>query len=317
MSKLEFLNAVGSGPVFAYHKSRAASVLYLQSLDAPTCVCWTGKKGYISTDKNPQLAPFSKNCLAEPYGDLVALRNPTCTIEQYAGGLDCCKSGNILLDHDQNPWPDNHLVYYMKWRFYFQDYTPAVAEDTAAGVAAQPSSHQNLVRFFYETEADAGEYDVVKAPEGTKPEDTIYQITAHFQTKGGVRECNPRTSPHCAGGQGSGINLVYSSCHCHAPACLKCELWNADTGKLICMQKPYTGKGVDNDTDPYDAKGYIAIPPCLYGPEEGLHPEEYLSYDTNLTSIKWNNNTYGHYGEMAMWQMRGYQAYENGTAFLP
>ena len=35
-----------------------------------------------------------------------------------------------------------------------------------------------------------------------------------------------------------------------------------------------------------------------------------MRYDQNLTSIKWNNNTYGHYGEMAMWQMRGYQAYE-------
>eukprot|EP01051_Picozoa_sp_SAG22_P015691 SAG22_NODE_2088_length_3030_cov_7.531900_2_plen_76_part_00 len=32
-----------------------------------------------------------------------------------------------------------------------------------------------------QTEADAGEYDVVKAPAGTAPQDTVYQITAHFQ----------------------------------------------------------------------------------------------------------------------------------------
>ena len=31
----------------------------------------------------------------------------------------------------------------------------------------------------------------------------------------------------------------------------------------------------------------------------------YLPYDANLLSIKRNNNTYTHYGEMAMWQMRG------------
>ena len=52
------------------------------------------------------------------------------------------------------------------------------------------------------------------------------------------------------------------------------------------------------------------LPPCLFGSaEEGLPAEVYLTWDTNLTSIKRNNNTYSHYGEMAMWQNRGYQAY--------
>ena len=26
--------------------------------------------------------------------------------------------------------------------------------------------------------------------------------------------------------------------------------------------------------------------------------------------MKWDDNTYDRYGEMAMWQMRGYQSYE-------
>ena len=52
--------------------------------------------------------------------------------------------------------------------------------------------------------------------------------------------------------------------------------------------------------------GYIAIPPCLWGSEEeGLVPPTFLSFDTNLLSIKRNNNTNAHYGDMAMWQMRG------------
>ena len=75
----------------------------------------------------------------------------------------------------------------------------------------------------------------------------------------------------------------------------------------------------------FDELGYVAIPPCLWGPkDEGLIPPSFLSFDTNLLSIKRNNNTYGrikqmitrnlfgnfapfsgHYGEMAMWQMRG------------
>ena len=48
------------------------------------------------------------------------------------------------------------------------------------------------------------------------------------------------------------------------------------------------------------------MPPCLWGPEEeGLMPPTFLSFDTNLLGVKKNNNTYAHYGEMAMWQMRG------------
>ena len=56
----------------------------------------------------------------------------------------------------------------------------------------------------------------------------------------------------------------------------------------------------------FDELGYITLPPCLWGPEEeGLVPPTFLSFDTNLLSVKRNNNTYAHYGEMASWQMRG------------
>ena len=152
----------------------------------------------------------------------------------------------------------------------------------------------------------------MKAPEGTAPEDRIYQITSHFQLKDSLTECSPRTSPHCTGEHTSGISLVYASGHCHAPSCIKMELWNADTGELICRQEPHYGTApTPTPDDPYNEQGYVAIPPCLYGSaDQGLLPEIYLTYDQNLTSIKWNNNTYAHYGEMAMWQMRGYQAYE-------
>lgn len=202
-STVNFINAVGRTPVFAYHQSRGAAVLHLSLQGAPTCICNTGIQGYIASDMNPQKAPFHKNCLPEPYADLQQLRNPTCTIEQYAGGLKCCTSGNILLDKDQNPWPENILTYYMKWRFWYQDYTPATN--------ATPASHENMVRFFRQTEAQAGEYDIVQAPKGTKPEDTVYQITGHFQVKDGVSPCNPRTSPHCTGMNACRCMLLYIS----------------------------------------------------------------------------------------------------------
>ena len=103
--------------------------------------------------------------------------------------------------------------------------------------------------------------------------------------------------------------------HCHAPSCIKMELWNADTGALICRQVPvYGSTPAATPQNPYDELGYAAIPPCLYGDkEDGLLPPPFLRYDQNLTAVKWNNNTYGHYGEMAMWQMRGAQAFAPGV----
>lgn len=178
-------------------------------------------------------------------------------------------------------------------RFWYEDYTPPSSP-------GEVGSHQNLVRQFQETERNAGEYDVVKAPAGTAPEDTVYQITAHFKLSDGTETCNPRTSPHCAGNLTDGALLIYASCHCHAPSCISCELWNVDTGELLCRQVPVYGKSAAATHDnPYDEKGYIAVPPCLFGsPEEGLFPPPFVAYDQNLTSIKKNNNTYGHYGKL-------------------
>jgi len=75
----------------------------------------------------------------------------------------------------------------------------------------------------------------------------------------------------------------------------------------------------------FDELGYLAIPPCIWGTEEvkpivcpnylleslyrhiqeGLIAPVFLPFNANLTSIKRNNNTYTHYGEMSSWQMRG------------
>ena len=34
--------------------------------------------------------PFTPDCLPEPVSDLNATGNPTCDLETYSGGLDCC-----------------------------------------------------------------------------------------------------------------------------------------------------------------------------------------------------------------------------------
>jgi hypothetical protein len=104
-------------------------------------------------------------------------------------------------------------------------------------------------------------------------------------------------------GNSSGFELIYAGPHCHAPMCLGMELYNADTGNILCHVDGILGSGNANIT--FDEKDYLKLNPCLWGQDRGLLTPEFLKWDTNLTSIKRCNNTNAHYGEMASWQMRG------------
>ena len=99
-----------------------------------------------------------------------------------------------------------------------------------------------------------------------------------------------------------GFKLIYLAPHCHAPTCIDMELYNADTGDLICHVDGQLGKGSNAK---YDEEGYIKLDPCLFGEDPGLLSPHFFRWNTNFTSIKRNNNTNAHYGEMASWQMRG------------
>lgn len=89
------------------------------------------------------------------------------------------------------------------------------------------------------------------------------------------------------------------------------ELYNADTGRLLCHMEPIHGQSHEL----YDEHGYLAIPPCLYGDiSEGLVEAELLGLNTTLLSIKRNNNSLPHTGEMASWQMRGIVIPQDATS---
>ena len=78
----------------------------------------------------------------------------------------------MLLDQDQTP-PEELLKYQLKFRFYYQTYTPATDD--------KPASHKNLLRMYYQTEAWSSEYDVLQCPPGTPSEQCVHEITAHFK----------------------------------------------------------------------------------------------------------------------------------------
>lgn len=44
--------------------------------------------------------------------------------------------------------------------------------------------------------------------------------------------------------ENSTVSLLHAACHCHSPACMHQELWNLDTGELLCRQTPQYGRGV-------------------------------------------------------------------------
>jgi hypothetical protein len=84
------------------------------------------------------------------------------------------------------------------------------------------------------------------------------------------------------------------------------ELWNRDTGERLCTSSPVFGKG----TTPLNETDYmISLPPCVWGNDPSLYTPPRLHLTSNLTVIKVANNTYGHWGVMALWQMR--------AAYLP
>ena len=87
--------------------------------ETPTGACHAGIPGTIGAGS------FSNNwCAPQPTGELAVQHNPICSVQAYRGGLlSCCRDGQSLFDTNQDiPWPDEYLEYYIKFRFYFEEY---------------------------------------------------------------------------------------------------------------------------------------------------------------------------------------------------
>ena len=320
-ANLKIITAVGKGQAFAYHAAKAAATLALLApVGTPTCVCNLGATGQLCATNGTDCKAFTKACTApwdgEPTkqgGDLLAQQNPTCNSRQYSGGLSCCGHRRILLDADQDPG-DELLRYHMKFRFWFQEYTP---RSSPAG-----PSHYDLPRYYQQTEGNAGEYDIPPAfrtaadpPIPGYPHWPVSSKGALHLTPGSSCTGDCPDGPDCACEHKityhwslSNVSLIYAGGHCHAPACIDIALYKNDTGtpELLCHQQSTYGTG-NVAEDKYDEAGYLALPPCLWGSAaEGLEPPVYLPPNTPIYAVKRNVNTRaGHYGEMASWQMRG------------
>ena len=146
------------------------------------------------------------------------------------------------------------------------------------------------------------EYDVPRCAEGTPPSECTHTITGTWVPV-------PKSQAHSTTNES--YHLVAAHAHCHAPTCMKVEMWNNDTGQLLCRQEPIYGMaaggmrpGADNRSSTlgkhFAEPGYIATPPCLWGSvEDGLESPPIVDGMT-IRVVAVTNNTYGHHGEMAL-----------------
>jgi hypothetical protein len=314
-SSLPVISAVGHSGEFtsaSHHDYKAASTLSLFAANggSATCVCRSSPVPPPFGDtanatvlyQGGDAVTFNKHCTPYPGGQLLSQRNPTCDARYYQGGLRCCHHEWFLLDREQTP-PDDVLEYRIKVRFYFQPH--------------DASSHTNIWRFGFATDAGSGEYDIPQCNRSTTPtKQCVHEIVANLKVSDfsdmAATSCDLRNpwnalSPACKNGS-IGFRPVYLGAHCHAPACLSEELYNADSGELICRNVPSYGGRASGATGAhrFEELGYLALPPCVWGdPALGLVAPPLLRWETNLISIKKVNSTYGHTGEMALWQGRG------------
>jgi hypothetical protein len=298
---LPLISAVGSGPAFGMHRQHAPGTL---SLVRPAA---GGGAGGVNVCRDPTSNQGTINglrfnpsvCAPFPKSELLTTHNAICNISAYGGGLYCCHDKVNLLDKDE-PVNAKADVFHMKYRFYFEEH------------AAQ----RDAFRVWWSTEATNNEYDVPKSTANcldasTPKADCTHTIKSVFKGRDFVTSESSADVLPAIERDGGYFNLLYAAFHCHAPACISGELWDNDTGELICRNTAEYGTGTHNE--PMNEKGYvIGIPPCVWGSEEeGLAPPPLLHLDSNLTSIKRANSTNGHWGVMALWQSRG--AYVNAS----
>lgn len=297
--ELKMITAVGSGPKFAYHKARTGAQIMLLPSNSQACVCKPKVSNYMSYMNKSSREFEGYPCQDRPRSDMAShgdgtgrnVQNAACSGETYHGGLVCCQHTWFLTDLEQDgSIPEEVDTYFMKWRYYFQEYRPANLTLAA--------SHQNLENWWFLIDEAINDYEEDNAHYGRK---SIGRITANLT----VRDLHAGDSSGDSGASepiDSPIKIMVATPHCHAPSCLYEELWNADTNELLCNATTSYGSPDHGQThEVFNERGYLAIHPCIFGYQPGLQEPFTLTLETKLRAVKVFNNTYRHLGQMAQW----------------
>jgi len=100
------------------------------------------------------------------------LPNAACHMQTYNGGLQCCAHKNFLTDLEQDPLiPNKTDTYFLKWRYYFQEYVPANPANNT------PASHLSLYHWVFLIDDAVNDYEEDNAHYGQA---SMGRITAHL-----------------------------------------------------------------------------------------------------------------------------------------
>lgn len=105
--------------------------------------------------------PVSFDCR----GEVLRQNNSVCSLATYQGGYRCCEGGMVLLDAEQEQ-PEGVDEYYLKVRFWFEEYreedsevataaSGSVVEEDEGALDVVRASHAHLFRLYLQTEQQA------------------------------------------------------------------------------------------------------------------------------------------------------------------
>jgi len=296
---VNLISAIGEGPELVHHKSQSGGKITLLPSSGSACVCQSTASHYLTYMDTATKQWAEYDCMDEPRGDMLRrgdgtgrnVPNQACQMATYHGGLQCCNHGWFLTDRAQDSQIPRDKVdtYYLKFRFYFQEYQPASL--------GTPNSHAHLHGTIMFIDAQIDDYEEDNVEYGKK---SVGKISAHLKARDMGILNNDGAAPIPA--NLTTMTPLVLTPHCHAPSCIRQELWNADTGEIICNNTAAYGDKTYGSTDSvFNEKDYIALLPCIYGHQPGLQFPFNLNADTNLTAVKYFNNTYRHMGQMAQW----------------
>ena len=303
-AQLDMIGAAGASGTFGYHAApggKGGGSLKMLASDVDACVCAPHARNLFAYGDDALATWTNYDCVDEPRGDMLrrgdgtgreGVQNNACDMSTYHGGLRCCHHTWFLTDKAQAAETARPAVdtYYLKWRYYFQEYKPATG--------SAPASHLHLRHWVFLIDQQVNDYEESNLV-ARYGEATVGNITAHvtvdtmgFDVGGGE---GPPVDPKWSSVQ----NFVMTP-HCHAPSCIREEFWNEGT-KVCSVTANYGDEKYGSVNATFNEANYVAIPPCIFGEQAGLQFPITLKRGTNVTAHKFFNNTYRHLGQMAQW----------------
>jgi len=224
-------------------------------------------------DSRPPVPPFSCNLNFENE------ENPSCAISTYESGFRCCEDGVFVIDTDEydvDSLPET--TFYFKFNFKY------VPEEPEVTLPVRPPACCDVTANL--TVGGNIEFDVPQCTPGIAPEDCVYEMASsqHFDLMSNYHS-DEKEEPEVDPDQL--VGLVYAVGHLHVGG-LSLDLYNDETGELICHSAPTYGEGLEAGNE----KGYlVGMSDCVFDPPLYMKRSEVLRtvsrYNNVSLSSRW------------------------------